>query len=152
MAPVLAQTTQELESRINTLEELLCSFHPEAGTEKYSVCDVAKQRGRVETDSVRQMDRAEAERVRQAEMEAERVRQTEIAYVESGICRKFPEARSHQECRGKMKGVSDRNEQESKRESATRRGVCEPDPNYDGKRFCQANPDARSYQECVGRC
>ena len=97
-SPVLAQSTQENESRINALEELLCSLHPEAGTEKYSVCDVAKQRGREGRDSVRQIDRAEAERVRQAEMEAEKVRQAEIAYVESGICRKFPEARSHQEC------------------------------------------------------
>jgi hypothetical protein len=90
VAPVLAQSTQELESRISALEELLCSLHPEAGTEKYSVCDVAKQSGRVETDSVRQRDRAEAERVRQAEMEAERlavieaerVRQAEIAEAE----------------------------------------------------------------------
>jgi hypothetical protein len=172
VAPVFAQSTQENESRINALEELLCSLHPEAGTEKYSVCDVAKQSGRVETDSVRQMDRAEAERVRLMEaervrMEAERVRQmeeaeiaeygnilpeAERAYVTSRACPKFPEARSHQECRGKMKGGSVRNEQESKRESATRRGVCVPDPNYDGKRFCPANPDARSYQECVGRC
>ena len=45
VAPVLAQSTQENESRINALEELLCSLHPEAGTEKFSVCDVEKQRG-----------------------------------------------------------------------------------------------------------
>ena len=78
VAPVFAQSAQENENRINALEELLCSLHPEAGTEKYSVCDVAKQREREGRDSVRQIDRAEAERVRQAEMEAESLRQAEM--------------------------------------------------------------------------
>ena len=146
MVPVLAQSTQENESRINALEELLCSLHPEAGTEKYSVCDVAKQSGRVETDSVRQMDRAEAERVRQAEIaEAERVRQAEIAeaervrqmeeaeiaeygnilpeaeraYVQKRMCRAFPEARSYQECMQKRKAKK-----------------CREDPDYAASHQC----------------
>jgi len=135
VSPVLAQSTQELESRISALEELLCSLHPEAGTEKYSVCDVAKQSGRVETDSVRQMDRAEAERVRQAEIaEAERVRQmeeaeiaeygnilpeAERAYVQKRMCRAFPEARSYQECMQKRKAKK-----------------CREDPDYAASHQC----------------
>ena len=43
VAPVLAQSTQENESRISALEEILCSLHPEAGTAKFSVCDVKRQ-------------------------------------------------------------------------------------------------------------
>jgi len=115
VAPVLAQSTQENESRINALEELLCSLHPEAGTEKFSVCDVENQRGREGRDSVRQINRAEAEaeaeRVRQmeafiAELEMSHARtltEAEREYVQKRMCRAFPEAISYQECMKKTK-------------------------------------------------
>ena len=49
MVPVLAQSTQENESRINELEEVLCILHPEVvATVNYSVCDVATQKEREE--------------------------------------------------------------------------------------------------------
>ena len=176
VAPVLAQSTQENESRINALEELLCSLHPEAGTEKHSVCDVKKQRGRVETDSVRQMDRAEAEREaargRLAEIEAERERQAVIAEVERVRQIEAERARlaemeaararlAEMEAeRVRQAGIEAlrvrRAEMEAERAGQVEAALeeygetlTEKERAYIEKRSCAQFPEARSYQECM---
>ena len=98
VAPVLAQTTQELESRINALEELLCSL-PKLATEEVCIASAKEI----------------ADRGKRAEQSRQRHRQRCAMNPDGPLCRemadppppkkffcaKFPEALNYQECADK---------------------------------------------------
>ena len=134
MVPVLAQSTQENESRINELEEVLCILHPEVvATVNYSVCDVATQKEREEM----------VERQKSWDKDP-------YTYAPDGSARQSPEGEFR--CVGFPEVLENPDEPKGvayakcKQKFGEAKGNTAPTPK---KFFCAQFPEALNYQECT---